>query len=206
MPSSQAQAAEQPRKMTYEEFLDWCDEDTLAEWVDGDVVMTSPASKPHQTVVDFLLTVLNIYIEQRELGLVLSAPFQMKLSVIPRGREPDLLFIARENLGKLKNTYLDGPADLAVEVVSQESRVRDTEEKLAEYEIGGVREYWIIDPEKKWADFYVLAADGRYERRQPDPQGVYRSEVIAGFWLKEEWLWQDPPPRALAVLRQLGML
>jgi hypothetical protein len=41
MPPSQAQVAEQPRKMTYEEFLDWCDEDTLAEWVDGDVVMTA---------------------------------------------------------------------------------------------------------------------------------------------------------------------
>ena len=33
-----------PKKMTYEEFLAWADEDTLAEWVDGEVVMTSPAS------------------------------------------------------------------------------------------------------------------------------------------------------------------
>ncbi len=34
----------QPRKMTYEEFLAWAGEDTLAEWVDGEVEMTSPAS------------------------------------------------------------------------------------------------------------------------------------------------------------------
>lgn len=206
MSPSQAAAAERPRKISYEEFLDWCDEDTLAEWVDGDIVMTSPCSSIHQAVVDFLLTVLNIYVEQRELGRVISAPFQMKTGPALSGREPDVLFIARENLGRLKKTYLEGPADLVVEVVSPESRLRDRGEKLAEYEMGGVREYWILDPEEQRADFYVLAADGRYERQRADAQGVYRSEVVAGFWLKEEWLWQDPPPKVLMVLQALGVL
>jgi Uma2 family endonuclease len=192
--------------MSYEEFLDWCDEDTLAEWVDGYVVMTSPASEPHQALVDFFVQILGIYVQQRDLGRVLSAPFQMKLSAARSGREPDLIFIAQENLGRLKKTYLDGPADLAIEVVSAESRLRDRGEKLAEYEMAGVREYWLFDPEEQRTDFYVLAADGRYERRRADAQGVYRSEVIPGFWLKEEWLWQDPPPKALAILHELGIL
>jgi Uma2 family endonuclease len=206
MSPSQAAAAERPRKISYEEFLDWCDEDTLAEWVDGDIVMTSPCSSIHQAVSDFLLKILGLYVEQRELGRVISAPFQMKTGPALSGREPDLLFIARENLGRLKKTYLEGPADLVVEVVSPESRLRDRGEKLAEYEMGGVREYWILDPEEQRADFYVLAADGRYERQRACAQGVYRSEVVAGFWLKEEWLWQDPPPKALIVLHDLGVL
>ena len=54
--------------MSYEEFLDWCDEDTLAEWVDGEVIMASPASAVHQTLVGFLLYFLGTYAEQRELG------------------------------------------------------------------------------------------------------------------------------------------
>jgi len=206
MQPSQVTAAERPRKISYEEFLDWCDEDTLAEWVDGDIVMTSPCSSIHQAVSDFLLKILGLYVEQRELGRVISAPFQMKTGPALSGREPDLLFIARENLGRLKRTYLEGPADLVVEVVSPESRLRDRGEKLAEYEMGGVREYWILDPEEQRADFYVLAADGRYERQRADAQGVYRSEVVAGFWLKEEWLWQDPPPKALMVLQALGVV
>lgn len=49
------------RKMTYEEFLAWCDEDTWAEWVDGDVIVFSPAPRQHQEVVDFLLSVLGLY-------------------------------------------------------------------------------------------------------------------------------------------------
>ena len=109
--------------MSYEEFLDWCDEDTLAEWVDGEVIMASPASLVHQTLIGFLLNVLEIYVEQRDLGQVIAAPFQMKTGPELPGREPDLRFIARENLGRLKGVYLDRPADLVIEVVSSGSRI-----------------------------------------------------------------------------------
>ena len=192
------------RRMTYEEFLDWCDEDTLAEWVDGEVIMASPASLIHQSLVGFLLNVLEIYAEQRGLGQVIAAPFQMKTGPDLPGREPDLLFIARGNLHRLKGVYLDGPADLVVEVVSPTSRLRDRGEKLAEYEMGGVREYWIIDPEERRADFHVLAADGRYERRRTGEDGVYPCEVVTGFRLRESWLWEQPLPKALAALKELG--
>ncbi len=47
-------------RMSYEEFLAWADEDTLAEWVDGEVVMTSPASKRHQMIVSFLEKVIGL--------------------------------------------------------------------------------------------------------------------------------------------------
>jgi hypothetical protein len=53
-------AGGQPRpRMTYDEFLEWADEDTLAEWVDGEVIMSSPASLLHQELVKFLTRVLN---------------------------------------------------------------------------------------------------------------------------------------------------
>ena len=194
------------RKLTYEEFLTWCDEDTWAEWVDGEVVVLSPASARHQQLVDFLVQTLGVYVQAKGLGLLLSAPFQMKTGPDLPGREPDLLFVARENLGRLKDRYLEGPADLVVEVVSPESRLRDRGEKFAEYEAGGVREYWLVDPEARQADFYVLGPDNRYDRRRADAAGIYRSQVVEGLWVRPEWLWQDPLPPVLAVLRELGLL
>jgi len=92
-----------------------------------------------------------------------------------------------------------------VEIASPESRLRDRGEKFAEYEAGGVREYWVIDPDERRADFYVLGEDDRYERRRPQ-EGVYRSEVVRGFWLREEWLWREPLPPVLEVLQELGVL
>jgi hypothetical protein len=37
-------------------------------------------------------------------------------------------------------------------------------------------------------------------------EGVYHSEALPGFWLRVEWLWQEPLPKTLDVLRDLGVL
>ena len=194
------------RKMTYEEFLQWCDEDTWAEWVNGEVIVLTPASKRHQQLVVFLTRLLGEFIERHGLGVLLSAPFQMKTGPELPGREPDILFVAKEHMDKLKETHLDGPADLVIEVASPESRLRDRGEKFAEYELGGVREYWLIDPDRKEADFYLLDKRGRFRLREADAEGVYHSVVLPGFWLRVAWLWQDPLPPVLAVLRELGLV
>ena len=190
-----------PRKMTYDEFLAWANEDTLAEWVDGEVVMYSPASNRHQDLARFLTSVLGIYVETHSLGVIRPAPFQMKLE---RGREPDLLFVASGHLARLKETYLDGPADLVVEIISPESVARDRGEKFYEYAQGGVCEYWLIDPQVEWIEFYCLGEAGFYETVFSGREGVYHSEVLPGFWLRVEWLWQKPLPAVEDVLLEVG--
>jgi Uma2 family endonuclease len=199
-------APAEPRKMTrylvtYEEFLAWADEDTLAEWVNGEVVMYSPASDRHQDISGFLESVLRSFVEVRQLGIARSAPFQMKLA--QSGREPDLLFVAQEHLGRLKETYLDGPADLAVEIVSPESVGRDRGVKFYEYERAGIPEYWLIDPQTKRAEFYQLTAANQYRLVQPDAEGIYRSAVLPDFWLRVEWLWQEPLPSPIRTLAEI---
>lgn len=191
-----------PRKMTYEEFLAWADEDTLAEWVDGEVVMTSPAGYRHQDISNFLVSVLRSFVEVHQLGKVLGAPFQMKLA--HSGREPDLLFVANEHLERLKETYLDGPADLVVEIVSPESIGRDRGKKFYEYEQAGISEYWLIDPLREQAEFYQLDTQGRYHLGWPDTEGVYCSRVVSSFWLRVDWLWQEPLPPVEEILLEVG--
>ncbi len=193
-------------KLTYEEFLEWCDEDTWAEWDDGEVIFLTPTSVRHQQLTGFLYQVLDIFVKSHGLGEVLAAPFQMKLPKVSKGREPDILFVSRERLHLLKETHLEDAADLVVEVISPEGRLRDRGEKFAEYELSGVREYWLIDYEEKRADFYLLDPDGRYNRCSIDPEGIYRSTVIPGLWLRVDWLWQEPLPPTMDVLRQLGVI
>lgn len=190
-------------KMTYEEFLAWADEDTLAEWVNGEVIMTSPASLRHQNIAAFLSQIFSLFVEQHELGKVIIPPFQMKLAT--SGREPDLLFVATEHLDRLQETYLDGPADLVVEIVSPESIGRDRGEKFYEYAQGGVPEYWLIDPQAEIAEFYRLAGT-HYRLVLGDHEGRYEAQTVPGLWLQVEWLWQEPLPRVLDVLRELGVI
>ncbi|MBI4494054.1 MAG: Uma2 family endonuclease [Chloroflexi bacterium] len=194
-------------KLSYEAFLAWCDEDTWAEWVDGEVQMVSPAGRRHQRLARFLLVILSDWAEARSLGEVLPTPFQMRLlEPVNSGREPDLLFVASQHLGRLQETYLDGPADLVVEIVSPESVGRDRGEKFVEYERGGVQEYWLIDPGRQQAEFYQLGPGGHYRLALGGAGGEYTSPTLAGLKLPLEWLWRDPPPRAAEALRALGLL
>ena len=192
--------------MSYEEFLAWADEGSHVEWVDGEVVFMSPVSKEHQLLAAFLAALLQFFVEANKLGLVLTAPFQMKLALRPSGREPDVIFIARERLGDLKNAYLDGPADVAIEVISPDSRARDRGDKYYEYEQAGVREYWMFDPIRKQAEFYRLGSDGVYSVVAPGGDGIFRSAVLEGLWLKVEWLWQEPLPPLMSVLKDWGLV
>jgi len=194
-----------PGKVTFEEFLEWADEDTWAEWINGEAIMVSPASDKHQEISNWLLTVLWMYIEAHDLGWLRSAPFLMRLSPTI-AREPDLLFVTGEHLARVEETYLDGPADLAIEIVSPDSIARDRGEKFVQYEAGGVSEYWLIDPLRQQAEFYQLADDGRYRLALPEPDGFYHSRAVAGFRLRPDWLWQEPLPKVLAIARELGLL
>jgi Uma2 family endonuclease len=195
-----------PGKMTYEEFLAWADEDTWAEWVNGEVMILPPASHQHQDLAGFLAALLRHFVEARQLGVVHSAPFQMKTGPDLPGREPDILFIAREHLGRRKSTYLDGPADLVVEIISPDSRARDRGAKFYEYEQGGVREYWLLDPVRRQAEFYRLWSDGIYRLVPLGQDGIYRSAVLDGLWLKVDWLWQEPLPPLMSVLREWRLI
>ena len=193
-------------KMSYEEFLAWCDEDTWAEWVDGEVEMVSPATTQHQLLKKLLVGVLDGWAQHHALGIVLDAPFQMRLANRPSGREPDVLFVANEHHDRMKATFLDGPADLVVEIISPESIGRDRGDKFVEYEAAGVREYWLIDPERQQAEFYLLGADRRYHVMGVGANGIFRSQVVDGFWLRVAWLWQDPLPKVVDVLRELQVV
>lgn len=193
-------------RLTYEEFLEWAPEGLRAEWVDGEVVLMSPVSWRHQELVVFLLALLQHFVQARNLGMVSAGPFQMKGRGGLPGREPDVLYLSNETLKRVKRVYLDGPADLAIEVISPDSRTRDRGEKYYEYEQGGVREYWIIDPDRKQAEFHSLGADGVYRPIPVDADGVLRSVVLAGLWIKMDWLWQEPLPKLMDVLRAWGLV
>ncbi|MDZ7262532.1 MAG: Uma2 family endonuclease, partial [candidate division KSB1 bacterium] len=62
-----------PGYMTEEEFVAWCDEDVKAEYVDGEVIVHSPAALNHESVVTFLGGLLLLFIDKNKLGMLFSA-------------------------------------------------------------------------------------------------------------------------------------
>ena len=91
--------------------------------------------------------------EDKKLGKVRTAPYQMKLPKMKVVREPDIVFVRTEYLDRLTNQCLNGACDIAIEVISPESRNRDRRDKFSEYAQAGVSEYWMIDESHKSAQF-----------------------------------------------------
>ena len=64
----------------------------------------------------------------------------------------------------------------------------------------------MFDPIRKQAEFYRLGPDGIYTPVAVDEDGIFRSEVLEGLWLKVDWLWQEPLPPLMSVLKEWGLV
>ncbi len=113
-----------------------------------------------------------------------------------------MLFVRKDRERLIEENYLNGPADLVVEIVSPFSIARDRGEKFVEYEAGGVSEYWLIDPQRRQAEFYQLSEESQFQPTPCGPDGFYTSRAVSGFRLHPGWLWQDPLPKVSDAVRK----
>lgn len=193
-----------PPRVAWEDYVRWAlASESPSEWVDGEIVEIMPPNVRHQFLVRFLFKLMDRIAGSLRSGEVMFE-VQMRLRRRPSGRTPDIIFVANEHLDRLRLTSLEGPADIAVEVVSPDSEVRDRREKYLEYEAAGIPEYWLIDDLRREANFFTLGADGLYQAAVIDEDGTYTSTVLPGLRLDVEWLWRDPLPTLEEALAELG--
>ena len=197
----------QATNVTFDEYMQDYAHDGY-EWIDGVVIKVSPVTNEHDLLMIHFSYLLGAYFESRPIGIVHRQPFVMKLSEIRRGREPDLQIILNDNPHQYTKTGMLGPADICIEIVSQESITRDYENKRAEYEAGGVGEYWIIDPLEQRCTFYRQSGEGKFVAVEPDADGNYHTPRLPGLAVNVPLLWQDelpgPGETVLAVQKMLA--
>lgn len=160
-----------------------------AEFIDGEVVLHSPAQNGHLDVTSRLSRLLSLYVDLRRLGEV---KIEKCLVVFPRNDyEPDLVFFRAEKAAGFAPGTMKFPVpDLIVEVLSDSTEAQDRGVKFDDYEAHGVGEYWIVDTEARTVEQYVLRA-GRYELRMKAGSGELASEVITGLRLPVEALFSS---------------
>jgi Uma2 family endonuclease len=76
--------------------------------------------------------------------------------------EPDLIFVAPDQLDILTANNIQGTPAMVVEILSPSTRTRDRQIKRTLYERTGVREYWLVDPELNAVTIHRRAADGSF--------------------------------------------
>ncbi|HYO12629.1 MAG TPA: Uma2 family endonuclease [Thermoanaerobaculia bacterium] len=142
-------------KLTYEDYILLPEDRRRHEVIDGRHYATATPFIRHQDLVVALAFDVQAFLKTNDLGRLLIAPVDVLLS--PHDIvQPDLLFVSAEQAHILKKRYVRGAPDLVVEVLSEGTRRRDQGLKLRRYERFGVREYWLVDPDRKAVTVYRL--------------------------------------------------
>jgi Uma2 family endonuclease len=208
-PPAIAPAPDAPGSMSFEEFLIHYD-GVHAEWLpDGRVEMVMSNNLTHNDLLGLLYYLLRMYLAFTGQGKVLLAGFPMRPDTQGSAREPDLLVLLPAHFDRLRETFLDGAPDIAIEIVSPESTSRDYGVKFVEYEAAGIPEYWLFDPRRRLAVFYTLEEqDGErvYRTRPLDERQRLTSGVLPGFTLDPALLWMQPLPDGEALLALVAEL
>lgn len=175
--------------VSFNEYLELSDEDTKCELIQGEFVMHSPASVPHERIFGFLYILVRGYVSYHHLGEVLGSRVAVKLSEEDTF-EPDILYVSKENMSRLEENYMDGAPDMAIEILSDSTRRFDLGAKKEKYLTCGVKEYWVVDPDHQTLTLYY--PDGSEVQAKA---GKVSSKILQGFWLDVSWLFSLPPEK-----------
>jgi Uma2 family endonuclease len=187
--------------VSVEEFFCLVPDGQKADLIDGVIYMASPDTRRSDRLGGLIKFLLQGYAAVKGLGEVYGSRFAFELTEF-RAPEPDVAFVRTERLTLVSDRRMMGGPDIAVEVVSRDSRQRDYGEKKQLYADAGVTEYWIIDPLQQRCEFHRLH-EGHYELVPLEHNRIFRSAVLEGFWLDVEWLLAETLPNEYDLLQEL---
>lgn len=137
-----------PKKEYTTDFIYSLPDGERAELIDGQIYYMAPPNRRHQEITGELYTTINNYIKSKGGSCKpYIAPFAVFLNADDKNYvEPDISVICEPE--KLTERGCNGAPDWIIEIVSPSSKRMDYSIKLFKYRSAGVREYWIVDPDK----------------------------------------------------------
>lgn len=175
----QIHAVLEAERVRRQHFYDTVTEQEKAEFINGEVVVQSPAKFEHTATAGNLFVLLRTYVELHNLGFV--GYEKMLISLTRNDYEPDICFFGTEKAAQFTPKQMQFPApDFVVEVLSPSTEENDRGLKFEDYAAHGVREYWLIDPDTQTVEQYVLQ-DATYHLLIKARSGTIASATVDGF-------------------------
>jgi Uma2 family endonuclease len=188
------------RPLTFAEWLEAAGRREEVELVDGVLVERTAAPLYHEELRHWLSSVLGIYAEERELGIVLGPRTAVEIHQF-RGRLPDLLFATRSREQIVQQQAHFGGPDLVLEIISPDDRPSDAIAREVDYRSVGVREIVFIDQPKGRARLLRRQENGYAE--EVLPAGALVLETLGSLRFEPEWLSSPPHPGIRATVDAL---
>ena len=171
-----------PQKKTYTiEDIYALPEGQRAELIDGQMYMMAPPMRLHQKLITEFVSAIHQYIKNHKGDCeVYPAPFAVFLNEDNRNYvEPDISVVCDKS--KLTENGCNGAPDWIIEITSPSNPQNDYGLKLFKYRTAGVREYWIVNPQKKTVtvyDFETEKKSNQYNFEDDVPVCIYEDLSI----------------------------
>jgi Uma2 family endonuclease len=164
--------------------------DTRYEILDGNLCMVSSPNTKHQRVSKKLLIALARQVEERNLGEVFVAPYDVIFSE-DNIVQPDIFFIAGGRVGLVGELNLQGAPDLVIEILSAGSRKKDLETKKKIYARFGVGEYWIVNPETETIEVQIWSEIGYLRYAAHAKSGCLSSPLLPSVKIRLQDIFRN---------------
>jgi Uma2 family endonuclease len=193
-------AGERLDRRTFHERYSAMPSSFRAELVGGVVRVSSPVFRPHARTHASVVGWLFVYMTSTP-GLQLADNGTLFLGDDNEFQPDAVLFIEPDRGGKVRfeGKALAGAPELAVEVADS-TQSQDLRQKRLEYEAAGVPEYIVCDLAANRVHWFALRGE-YYVHRDPDADGILRSDVFPGLWLDPSALLSGDSRRVLEVLQ-----
>ena len=157
------------------ELYELLPEGLLCEVIENTIYMSPAPDFFHQKLSGELYSSILNQIKKINAGECVAAPMDVFFDA-SNAYQPDILFIAKENLGIIKDGKIRGTPDMIIEILSPGSVKNDKITKRNVYERNGVKEYFIVDPKTKEVITYYLK-NNKFEK-QAGKKGKVKSHLL----------------------------
>lgn len=193
---NQLLAEERPRR---ERFYEEMTEEGKWEFINGEIIMHSPAKFRHLDASKNLLVLLDVYLKRHDIGWV--ATEKLLVSLTRNDYEPDVCFFRKEVAALFTPDQMRFPApDFITEVLSPSTAHNDRGIKKRDYSAHGVSEYWLIDPVAQTVEQHDLRGEDYALIGRWTTADTISSHAVAGFQIPVAALF-DPQANFAALTK-----
>ena len=150
------------------------------ELIEGELIMVPAPEVQHQKVSRNLEFIIWQFVKKKDIGSVFYAPIDVMFSS-ENVLQPDIIYISKKRSGIITEKYISGAPDLVIEIISPSTSGRDKTLKRTLYAKYGVEEYWIVDPNEKNIQIYILKENGLELIGKYHDYDVIQSSLIKGL-------------------------
>lgn len=172
-------------------YADYCQlpEGAPYQLIGGELIVTPSPPMYHEIVRSNIRFEAEQFVRKNKLGKLFCAPADVYLGE-KEVYQPDIFFVTKGRFPIIEKNRLNGAPDWVVEILSPSTGYYDLRKKYRVYEERGVKEYWIVDPEEKVVQVFVLH-EGKFLLDQEAREGEIVSRVLAGFSIPVADVFRD---------------